>query len=81
MGTERVGNRRTRRNHSNYRIVEISLNSKKSSEDLLLLTPVKDYQLTLVRKINNNNDDNLNTEFESTYLFCGPIHFNIYIYI
>ena len=53
-GTERVGNRRTSRNHSNYSIVEIGQNMEESPGDLRRLavnqSPVKDHQLTLVRK-------------------------------
>ena len=46
------GNRGTRQDHQNYRVVKISLNTKKSPEDLrrlaLTQTLIKDYQLMFV---------------------------------
>ena len=54
LGTEGFENRRTSRDFPDYSIVEVGQNSEKSPGDLRRLavtrTPVKNYQLTLVRK-------------------------------
>ena len=51
-GTEGLGNKWTSGDHLNYRIVEVSQNTEKSTGDLKGLavtqTSVKDHQLTLV---------------------------------
>ena len=48
-------NQRTSGDYSNYRIIKIGQNTEESPEDLMRLavtqTPVRDFQLTLVRKI------------------------------
>ena len=62
-GTGRRGNKRTSRDHLDYSIIKIGLNTEKSPGDLRRLaatqTPVKNHQLTLVLKtlkgVNNNN--------------------------
>ena len=54
-GTRRLRNQRTSRDHPNYSIVKIGQNTEKSPGDFrnlsLFKTPVKDHQLTLLRKI------------------------------
>ena len=49
-----VGNRKTGRDHPNYKIVKIYQNNEKSAGHLrrfaVTQIPVKDYQVTLVRK-------------------------------
>ena len=49
-----AGNRRMSRDNPNYSVVEVGQNTEKSPGDLRRLTvtqtPVKDHQLTLVRK-------------------------------
>ena len=56
-GAERVGNRKTSREHPNYSIVEIGQNTEKSSAGLVGLivtqTQVKEHQLTLEWKTSN----------------------------
>ena len=49
-GAGSIGSRRNSINHPNYNIVKIGRNSEKRPGDLrrLAVTPVKDYQLTLV---------------------------------
>ena len=50
-----LGNKRTSRNHSKYCIIKIGQNTEKSHGDLRRLpihqTPMKNHQLTLMRKI------------------------------
>ena len=66
IGAGRVRNQSTSRDHPNYSIVEIGQNTEKSIGELRRLavtqTPVKDHQLTLMRKtckeFNNNNNNN-----------------------
>ena len=56
-GLEKVGNWRTNRDHPNYSIIKIGQNTEMKSSDLrwfaVSLTPVKDYQLTLMEKKNS----------------------------
>ena len=55
QGLEDLENKTTSRDHPNYCSIEISQNTEKSPGDLMRLvvaqTPVRNYQLTLVRKI------------------------------
>ena len=52
IGTGGFGNKKTNRDHPNYRIVEVGLNTEKSPGDLrrpaVTQTPVENHQLTLV---------------------------------
>ena len=56
--TERLGNKRTKGDHPDYSIIKLKQNTEKSPGDLRRLvvsqTPVKDYQLTLRRKISRS---------------------------
>ena len=60
----RIGNLKTNWDHLNYNIAEIGQNSEKNPGNLriFVIAPVKDHQLTLVRKTrqehNNNNNNN-----------------------
>ena len=59
-GTGGLENKRTSRDHPNYRIAEIGLNTKKSPGDLksFLVTqiPMENYQLTLLWKLSNEEE-------------------------
>ena len=64
MGNGRLGNKRASRDHSDYSLIKIVQNTKKSPGDLKRLavsqTPVRNNQLTVVGEIlegvNNKND-------------------------
>ena len=52
--TGRLGNKKTSGDHTNYNIIKIDQNTKKSPGDLRILTvtqtPASNYQLTLMKK-------------------------------
>ena len=74
-----LGNKRTSGDHPNYCICEISQNNEKSPGDLRRLavtqTSVKDYQLTLMRKLSrsNNNDNNNDNKISNNLNELEPI--------